>query len=97
MATLLNAVTSNTTGTGSAMTGPCTVYVRGTLAGAEVVIQVADENVSASYVPPDKSIISEHRFSGPGAVTLNAVGAYFVRALLGNASDSTSVTVVALQ
>ena len=97
MAALLTNATSNTTGTGVAMTGPCTVYVRGTLAGAEVVVQIADEDVSASYVAPDKSMLAEHRFAGTGAITLNAQGAYFVRALLGNVSSSTSVSVIALQ
>ena len=40
--TLLNAVTTNTTGSGASHAGPCTVFVRGTFDGAKVSVQVAD-------------------------------------------------------
>ncbi len=92
MANLLSASTSNGAGTGAAMSGPCTVYLRGPFAGARVAIQVADEDVSASYVSP-----FDNHFIGPCAVTVNVYGDYFIRAAQADSSSSTSITVVALQ
>ena len=44
MATLLNAVSANGAGSGASHAGPCTVFVRGTLDGATVTIEVADKS-----------------------------------------------------
>lgn len=99
MATLLNAVTSNTTGSGASHDGPCTVFARGTFDGARVVIQIADENVAASFQKADNiSTPNPARFDGHGGtVTIHGQGTYFVRAILENAGGSTSVTVVTTQ
>jgi hypothetical protein len=97
MAALLTAATASTDGTGASHSGPCSVFVRGTLAGAQVAIEVADENVAASYVKPSKAAMPESRFSEPGSVTLNAYGTYFVRARLVGATATTNVTVVTTQ
>ena len=97
MATLLNAVTANTTGTGESHTGPCTVFVRGELGGATVVIQGADADSAANYVRLDKSLIRQDVFRGTGASTISGEGTYYLRAVLTGASATTNVTVVTTQ
>lgn len=97
MPTLLNAVTTNTTGSGASHTGPATVWVRGELGGATVVIQGADTDVAANYVNLDKSVIAENVFRATGGMQCSAVGTYFLRAVVGNAGPATNVTVVTTQ
>ena len=98
MAALRTNQTTNTTGTGASHSGPCTVFVRGVLGGANVQIQVADEDVSASYVNADVvSVPNASEFRATGAVSLNCFGTYFVRAILSKAGSSTSVSVVTTQ
>ncbi len=98
MATLLSAVSTNTTGTGASHTGPCTVFARGTFDGARVVIQVADADSAANYTKADNvSIPNPSRFQEKGNCAINAQGTYFIRAILENAGSSTSVTVVTTQ
>jgi hypothetical protein len=98
MATLLSAVTSNGAGTGAEHSGPCTIWVRGVMDGAEVVVQGADENVSGSFVKLDRSIIPEARFDGSrGSCVCNATGTYYLRAVVSNAGSATSITVVTTQ
>ena len=97
MATLLSAVSENGAGTGASHSGPCTVFVRGTLDGATVTIQVADADSDANYVKPDRSAMPESRFASKGSCTLAAYGTYYVRAVVSNAGSSTSVTVVTTQ
>ena len=95
MATLLNNVTTNTVGTGASQTGPCTVFVRGVFDGATVDIQVADQDVNASYVRAD-SVSSPNPSSlrNPGCTIINATGTYFVRAAVNGAGTNTSITAV---
>lgn len=97
MAVLLADADEDQAGTGAAMDGPCTVYVRGTFNGARIAIQIADEDVTTSYVRPDKSVLRESHITAPGAISLNAYGAYFVRAVLQGAAAGTEIAVVALQ
>ncbi|EFX61834.1 hypothetical protein DAPPUDRAFT_120887, partial [Daphnia pulex] len=78
MADLLTNATTSAAGTGASHSGPCTVFVRGTIAsGATVTIEVADEDVSASYVKADESIMRESRFAAKGCCALNAYGTYY--------------------
>lgn len=96
MATLLSSVTTDTTGTGASHSGPATVWVRGTFDGAEVVIQVSDDDTT--YVKADNvSIPNPARFKGNGCVAIGAVGTYYIRAVLSNAGSSTSVSAVTTQ
>ena len=97
MAALLTEATADADGTGASHSGPCTVFVRGVLAGATVTIEVADENVTASYVKPSKEAMPISRFVEKGAFSLDALGTYFVRARLVGATSSTNVTVVTTQ
>jgi len=97
MAALLTAATADVDGTGASHSGPCTVFVRGTFAGAEVTIEVADEDVAGSYVKPSKEAMPVSRFSGPGVCSIDAYGTYFVRARLSGATSITSVTAVSTQ
>ena len=93
MASLLSSQTSNATGSGASHGGPCTIFVRGTMDGADVTIEAADEDVSASYVGIDKVATR----TSVGCFAVNAQGTYFLRAKLNRAGTSTSVTVVTTQ
>ena len=97
MAALFTSRTTNGAGTGAAMSGPCTVYVTGEVGAADVTIEIAHEDVTASYVKPDLGAMPSSRFKSKGSCSLNAYGAYYVRAVVANASATTSVTVTALQ
>lgn len=93
MATLLSAVTSDTTGSAVSHTSPCTVFVRGTLDGATVTIQISDDGTN--FVKIDNaSLPNPARFDAPGSVGIDGKGTYHLRAVLQNAGSSTSVTVV---
>lgn len=97
MATLLSGVSANGAGSGASHSGPCTVWVRGTLDGATVMIQGADADSDANYVKLDKSIIRNDKFTGKGSSTVDGQGTYYLRAVVSNAGSSTSVTVVTTQ
>ena len=94
MATLLSTQTTNTTGSGASHTGPCTVHVYGTFDGAEVVLEMADSDTAAEYVP----IGRQGTFNKTGGnCTVDAQGTYFLRAKLNRAGSSTSVSVTTTQ
>lgn len=97
MATLLSAVSADTVGTGASHSGPCTVWIRGVLDGAEVVIQGADADSAANYAKLDNSLIPQAKFTDQGSVSVNAYGTYYLRAVLTNAGTNTSVTVETTQ
>lgn len=97
MATLLSAVTANGAGSGSSHSGPCTVWVRGTLDGATVVIQGADADSDANYSKLDKSLIPQATFKTKGNCNIEGKGTYYLRAVVSNAGSATSVTVVTTQ
>lgn len=95
MATLLNGVTSDTTGSGASHSGPCSVFVRGDLGGGTVTIQVSDDNTN--FVKADNvSTPNPANFKAPGSLALNCQGTYYVRAIL-EGSTSPSCTVVTTQ
>ena len=92
MATLLSAVSSDTTGTGASHTGPCTVFVSGSLGGGEVTLDIAPSDTAGKYVPAGRvSTITQ-----PGSYTIDALGTYFLRARLSRSSGA-SVTVETTQ
>lgn len=97
MAALLTNATADGAGTTASMTGPSTVYVKGVFAGAKVAIQIADEDVAASFVKPDTNVFPESHVTGPKALTLNAYGAYKVRAVVQGATATTDLDAVVLQ
>ena len=96
MAALLTTATANTVGTGASHTGPCTVWVSGTMDGARVVIQ--GSATDGSYTPLSNGLMTPSRFDGGvGAAAIDGQGTYYLRAVLENAGSSTSVTVTTTQ
>ena len=93
MASLFSAQTSNATGSGASHSGPCTVFIRGTMDGADVTIEAADEDVAGSYVGIDKVATR----TAVGCFAVDGRGTYYLRAKLNRAGTSTSVTVVTTQ
>ena len=92
MATLLNGVTTDTVGTGASHTGPCSVFVTGTLGGGVVTLEIAPSDTSAKYVSAGRDSV----LSQPGSYTVDAQGTYFLRARI-DRSTSPSVTVETTQ
>ena len=98
MATLLNAVTTDTVGTLTSHTGPATVFIHGTPAGATVVIEASPTTNTTDVVKMDKSLIPQGiMVDRTGAVNVDGYGTYYIRAVLENSSASTSVTVTSTQ
>lgn len=100
MAALLSAAAANTTGTGVAMSGPCTVIPRAdsVFAGADVVIQISVADTSSHYIlAAPEAVFSERSNQTPMAI--NVQGDYYIRAVLtkANSTGSTSVTIDAIQ
>ena len=97
MATLLSAVSANGAGSGASHSGPCSVFVHGVFDGATVVIQASDDDTDAKYSKADVSLIPVSRFDTKGSCSINAFGAYYLRAVVSDAGSSTSLTVVTTQ
>lgn len=97
MATLLNAVTTDTVGTLTSHSGPCTAFVTGTLDGATVVLQASPTTNTTDVVKVDKGVIPYARFEATGCTNVDGQGTYYLRAVLENAGASTSVTVTTTQ
>ena len=96
MAALLTNVTANGAGTGASHSGPATVFVRGTFAGARVIVQVSADNTT--YVKADNvSLFKPTTFTAPGAVSIDGKGTYYIRCVVENVSGSTSVSAVSTQ
>ena len=96
MATLLNAVTSDTDGTPVELTGPCTVWVHNNLGGGEVVI--LGRTGELSFVKLDNvSSIKSSRLQQPGCLTVDIQGTYEIKAVLANTKVAAFCTVVAEQ
>ena len=94
MAALLADATSNTTGSGAAHTGPCTVFVYGTFEGQEnVFIEIAPNDVSAEYCLFGPFSVVK----GQSAVNVEGRGTYYLRARLTGAGDTTSISVDSTQ
>jgi hypothetical protein len=87
MPMLLTDATAPVTGTGVLMDGPSIVYCRGSLGGANVVIEVAPDNIGSKYG-------EDHRFfTTPDQKVIDAPGSYWVRAVIHSAKPGTNVSV----
>ena len=96
MATLLNNVTTDTTGIGASHTGPCTVFVRGVFDGATVKIEVSDDDTT--YIDADNtSFVNTTIISSDSCVNINCLGTYYVRCVLADAGAETNVSAVSTQ
>lgn len=93
MAALLTDQTTDTTGTGAAMSGPCSVCAEGTFAGATVYLEAAISDSGTRYQP----IGWLSPMSQGGWIAVDIQGAYWIRAKLAKAGTTTSVTVTANQ
>lgn len=83
MATLLNAVSADTTGTGASHVGPCTVHFEGSMGGGFVRLLMA--SADANYRE-----FHTTRYSQP--IDVNAQGTYYLRAdLIGSSGASLTV------
>ena len=95
MAALLTAA-GNGTGTGASHDGPATVFIRGTFDGASVVVQVSDDNTT--YVKADNvSPRNPCTFYGPGCVSIEAKGTYYIRCVVADGGAGVSITAVSTQ
>jgi hypothetical protein len=92
MATLLDGVEEDTTGTGASHSGPCTVFVSGDLGGGEVSLDIAPSDTAGKYVPAGRA----STITQPGSYTVDALGTYFLRARLSR-STGADVTVETTQ
>jgi hypothetical protein len=98
MATLLNAVTTDTVGSATSHSGPATVFVTGTTDGAAVVLQISPSTNTTDFVKIDRSLMPQSLFvDQTGACGIDAQGTYYLRAILERAGSSTSVTVTSTQ
>lgn len=95
MATLLNAVTTAATGSAT-HSGPCTVYVKGSLGGGEVVVEISDDGSTFVKVE-NHGPNNQMRFRGPAAATVAAYGTYTLKAELANCTGTPSCTVTTTQ
>lgn len=92
---LLTDQTTDVDGTGAAIAGECTVWLKGVFDGATVVIQGSDAD--ANYGKLDTiSPRSQATHRGRGNFNVNAKGAYYLRAVLKDAGPLTSITVNAV-
>ena len=88
MATLLNAVTTNTTGTEQEVTGPVSVQVFGTFDGAEVEIEISLNSTDFVTIGPEGTL------RAPGCVHVNAPGTIELRGIVRKAGSATSVSAI---
>lgn len=84
MPMLLKDVASNTTSDGYSVQGPCNVIAGGSFNGGSAVIQVASMD--------DDNFATVHTFTEAGAIVLDMVGTYRIRAAF--TGSGASVTVV---
>lgn len=93
MAALLTDQTSNTTGTLTQHTGPCSVFVTGTPGSARITIQASPTSSTSDVVK-----IEGGTFGGKtGVATVDLLGTYYLRAIVEAADASTSVSVTTVQ
>lgn len=76
--TLLSAVTTDTVGTGQAVSGPCTVQVDGDGGGGETIIEASIDDVSANY--QQIGVVGTVRGNKGGLVHCHFLGSYYLRA-----------------
>ena len=93
MATLLNAVTSDTDGSGAAHNGPSTVWIIGDLDGGRVEILGAPTDTAAQY--KTLGLLGQARADN----RFNAVlyGSHYLKAKLTGAGANANVTVITTQ
>lgn len=95
MATLLNAVTTASTGSAT-HSGPCTVFVTGSLGGGEVVLEVSTDGTN--YVKVENQGSKNNlRFRGPAAANCEAYGTYHLKATLADCTGTPSCSVITTQ
>lgn len=91
MPALLSRQTTDITGPGVRMDGPCWVHAHGYFASGRVIIEAAREDVEEQYAALDIS-----RLSGRGWMPIPILGTYWIRAVLAEVNPSlqpASVTV----
>ena len=95
MAALLTNQNTDAKGTGVQVNGPCTVILKSNsvIDGATVLIQISDDNVDANFTTPDDGA----KLSVPSAVSIQAQGQYFVRAVQKNSGPLTNINCVVNQ
>ena len=84
--TLLNAVTANGAGSGSALAGPLTVQVYGTFAGATVHVESSVDGTN--YSPCGRPA----QLRQPGLVNIETHGTTTIRCVVSGVSATTSVS-----
>lgn len=95
MATLLNAVTTAATGAAT-HSGPCTVFVSGSLGGGEVVCEVSTDG--SNYVKVENQGSKNYlRFRSPAAANCDAYGTYYLKATLDGCTGTPSCSVITTQ
>lgn len=94
MATSLLTNASSGTSSLEAHTDACTIVVEGdsVMDGARVVIKIAATNSAGKLLPPGLKRV----LYGPGAVTLDVVGDYFVRAEILDEGPATDINCLIL-
>ena len=98
MATLLNAVTTDTIGSLESHSGPATVFVHGVMDGATVVIQGSPTTTTTDVVKMESSLMPQSIFvNRTGACAVDGQGTYYLRAVVQNAGEDTSVSVTTTQ
>lgn len=93
MTVLLNAVTTDTASSGQSLSGPATVYTSGTFDGASVEIQVAPSDTAAKYVPAGRDAV----LLQPGVISIDVLGAYYLKAVSKGSGASTAITAEVVQ
>jgi len=94
---LLNAVTANTTGTLVAHTGPCSVFIFGSLGGCSVALETSVDDTPANVIPLGPAINPTTWQDGRGSFRVDHAGTYYLRAVVRNATSATSVSVSTTQ
>lgn len=102
MATLLSGVTTDGAGSGASHTGPCTVHVPDNVVwdGAYIIIEIADSDTAAEYTPVgDQTTNGGGRFQQgeQQPLNVNALGTYFIRAVVYGAGNATNLTCTTTQ
>lgn len=93
MANFLTNQTTDTVSSGQALSGPVTIHTRGTYDGATIQVEVADEDVDASYQPVNR----KGQLRQPGPINLDGRGTYYARVRQTGSGPETSITVAPTQ
>jgi hypothetical protein len=96
MATLLDLVVADTVGTGTEMTGSCTVYFNGLSSGTKVYLEVS-HNDSSNYVPANFDGTGPFVVEHDCAKNIDARGSYYLRARAVGVLAASPVSVEAIE